>query len=176
MLKPEPLTKARFAPFGDVVEIEGTEPLVINQGFARRFDDLAGIDVAAEGGSAKVSLFTATPLPLPITINMMERHPLGSQLFFPLQNRPWLVVVCSDPDQQESFRVFAATATQGVNYRRNTWHFPLLVFDAESRFIVVDRIGPGQNLVEQMLAAPLLVPFFPHTLAPPQDLHYPQPP
>ncbi len=157
MLRPEPLTKARFAPFGDVVEIEGAEPLVINQGFARRFDDLAGIDVAAEGGSAKVSLFKAKPRPLPITINMMERHPLGSQLFFPLQNRPWLVVVCSDPDQQESFRVFSATGSQGVNYLRNTWHFPLLVFDAESRFIVVDRIGPGLNLEERNMPEPLTI-------------------
>ena len=33
-LRAEPLTKAGFAPFGDVVEIDGAEHFTINQGFA----------------------------------------------------------------------------------------------------------------------------------------------
>jgi ureidoglycolate lyase len=148
MLKPELLTKAAFAPFGDVVDMEGQIPLTINRGFALRFDNLAEIDVMAEGGSSKVSLFMAQPRPKPIAIDMMERHPLGSQLFYPLQNRPWLVVVCDDPGRPESFRAFTAMGNQGVNYRRNAWHFPLLVHEENSRFIVIDRQGPGENLEE----------------------------
>jgi ureidoglycolate lyase len=155
MLKPESLTKAAFAPFGDVVEAEGHVPLSINQGFASRFDNLAGVDVSAEGGTTKVSLFTAQPRPLPLAINLMERHPLGSQLFYPLQDRPWLVVVCEDPMRHETFRVFFAAGNQGVNYRKNSWHFPLLVYEADSRFIVVDRTGPGKNLDEVLLAKPM---------------------
>jgi ureidoglycolate lyase len=155
MLKPEPLTKAAFAPFGDVVEIDGHMPLHINQGFALRFDNLAHIDVCAEGGQTKVSLFTANPRPTPIEINMMERHPLGSQLFYPLQDKPWLVVVCADPTDSKTFRAFSATGQQGINYHRSTWHFPLLVFEKESRFFVVDRIGPGKNLEEVGLENPL---------------------
>jgi ureidoglycolate lyase len=157
MLKPEPLTKDAFAPFGDVVEIDGHTPLYINQGFALRFDNIARIDVAAEDGQSKVSLFTASPRPTPIEINMMERHPLGSQLFYPLQNKQWLVVVCADPTDSKTFRAFSATGRQGVNYHRNIWHFPLLVFASESRFIVVDRIGPGNNLDEVLLEKPLLL-------------------
>ena len=155
MLKPEPLTKAAFAPFGDVVESDGYTPLHINQGFALRFDNLARIDVAAEGGQSKASLFTANPRPQPTTINLMERHPLGSQLFYPLQDKPWLIVVCDDPANSKTFRAFSASGRQGINYHRNIWHFPLLVFDAESRFIVVDRVGPGNNLEEVEIKQPM---------------------
>ena len=81
----------------------------------------------------------------------MERHPLGSQAFYPLQDEDWLVLICADPHDKTSFRCFRANGRQGVNYARNVWHFPLLVF-APSRFIVVDRKGPGNNLEEAVLS------------------------
>jgi ureidoglycolate lyase len=148
MMTPQPLTRHAFAPFGDVVEIAGHETISINQGFAERVNGLADVEVAAEGGVLNISLFTAQPRAMPISINLMERHPLGTQLFYPLQDKPWLVVVCLDPRDMASYSAFVATGRQGVNYRRNVWHFPLLVFERESRFIVVDRVGPGVNLEE----------------------------
>ena len=78
----------------------------------------------------------------------MERHPLGSQVFYPLQNEPWVVVVCGDPLQASTYRAFLASGRQGVNYRRNTWHHPLLALDDDSRFIVIDRLGTQPNLEE----------------------------
>jgi ureidoglycolate lyase len=143
-MKIEPLTKAGFAPFGEVIEIEGAQHYPINQGFAERFNDLAFVDAEA----ANVSIVVANPRPKPIAITLMERHPLGSQIFYPLQDRPWLVVVCGDPKDATSFRAFSATGRQGINYARNAWHHPLLVLDSESRFLVVDRKGPGANLEE----------------------------
>lgn len=154
-LRPHPLTKAAFAPYGEIIELDGNTPLSINQGFADRFDDLASIDVSDEGGSAKISLFMAKLRPQPIEIHMMERHPLGSQLFYPLQNMPWLVLVCGDPHDAGSFRAFRATGQQGVNYAKNTWHFPLLALEVGSRFIIVDRKGPGNNLEEVTLQIPV---------------------
>jgi ureidoglycolate lyase len=143
-MKIEALTKAGFAPFGDVIEMEGAQHFPINQGFAERFNDLAKVDVEA----VNVSIVVAKPRPRPIAISLMERHPLGSQIFYPLQDRPWLVVVCGDPNDGASFHAFSATGRQGINYARNTWHHPLLVLEAESRFLVVDRKGPGANLEE----------------------------
>jgi ureidoglycolate lyase len=143
-MKIEPLTKAGFAPFGDVIEMEGAQPFPINQGFAERFNDLARVDVE----TVNVSLVIANPRPRPIAITLMERHPLGSQIFYPLQDRPWLVLVCGDPRDATSFHAFSATGRQGINYARNTWHHPLLVLDADSRFLVVDRKGPEANLEE----------------------------
>ena len=147
----EPLTKEAFAPFGDVVQAAETERVRINQGFAERADGLARIDVATNGGSVNVSLFCAMARPSPIAIALMERHPLGSQLFYPLQDAVWLALVCTDPRDPRSYRAFAATGRQGVNYARNVWHHPLLVTADDHAFIVVDRAGPGDNLEEFML-------------------------
>jgi ureidoglycolate lyase len=150
---PQPLTRTAFAAFGDVVETGGADAVEINQGFARRYNALAGIDVASGGASVNVSLFEARPRPQPIEIRLMERHPLGTQLFMPLQDRPWLVLVCADPRDLSGYRAFTASGRQGVNYARNVWHHPLLVFGENERFLVVDRLTPG-NLEEVWLDEP----------------------
>ena len=151
-LTPEPLTRSAFASFGDVVEMEGALHFGINQGYAERYNDLAEVGVASEGGAVNISIVVAQPRPKPIPIAIMERHPLGTQIFFPLQDRPWLVLVCGDPADDASYRAFRASGRQGVNYARNVWHHPLLVDDPDSRFLVVDRKGCGTNLEEAAVA------------------------
>jgi len=153
ILKPQKLTKAAFARFGEVLELEGAQHYGINQGFTERFHKLGEADTAAEGGSAIISMFVGEPRPAPIEIKLMERHPLGSQAFYPLQDRPWLVVVADDPLTPNSLHAFTATGQQGVNYGRNVWHHPLLVLDPGSRFLIVDRKGAGKNLEEQWFEA-----------------------
>ena len=154
----EPLTREAFAPFGDVVDAAGLPAITINQGFAKRVNGLADIETAGDTGIVNVSLFNAHKRPLPIDIRMMERHPLGSQLFYPLQDRDWLVVVCTNPHDPGSYRAFRATGRQGVNYARNVWHHPLLVLSDDERFFVVDRgdqsATPANNLEEVWLDEP----------------------
>ena len=128
-------------PFGDVIAHDLVDPISINQGFAKRHNLQAKVDVTLQGGAAQASIFVADPRPQPIAIKLMERHPLGSQSFYPLQDKPWLVVVCSDPQDPQSYRAFEAHGQQGVNYARNIWHHPLLVRDAGDRFFIVDRAG-----------------------------------
>ena len=149
-MKIDKLTKEAFSPFGDVVEIEGAQHFTINQGFAERFNNLANIDVNAEGGEVNISIFTTIARPKPIAITLMECHPLGTQLFYPLQNEDWLVLVCDDPLREASYRLFQASGKQGINYGRNIWHHPLLVH-SENCFLIIDRSGPGHNLQEIML-------------------------
>ena len=151
----EPLTRAAFQPFGEVIETDGAIPILINEGFATRVNDLAQIDVAADAGTVNVSLFVAKARLRPIRIRLMERHPLGSQLFLPLQEQPWLVLVCADPRVPASFRAFEASGRQGVNYLRNVWHHPLLVLNDDERFLVVDRTGPGNNIEEIRVDTPM---------------------
>jgi ureidoglycolate lyase len=150
----EPLTKAAFAPFGDVIEMAGAETRSINEGYATRFHDLARIKTGKQKGKPILSLFRATRRPAPIIIAMLERHPLGSQAFYPLSPDDWLVVVAEGDDQPdlETLRCFKAAGTQGVNYARGTWHFPVLVLVPQQDFLVVDRQGPGNNLEEFQFA------------------------
>jgi len=143
----EPLTKAGFAPFGTVIEREGAERLMINEGTTTRFHALSDVDVAADDGRPILSIFAGTPRPLPIAIVMMERHPLGSQAFIPLSDDDWLVVVAptNDDDSAPNFsalRCFAARGDQGVSYDPHVWHHPLLVLRPQE-FLVVDRAGPA---------------------------------
>lgn len=46
-------------------------------------------------------------------IKLMERHPIGSQAFIPMQERPWLVLVCDDPLDVSTYHLFSATGRQG---------------------------------------------------------------
>ena len=84
LLLPQPLTAAAFAPFGDVVEAgPQVRQFAINGGNTTRYHDLMRIDVA-DGGHPIVSLFRGQPRMLPFCVAMLERHPLGSQAFVPL--------------------------------------------------------------------------------------------
>ncbi|MCW8832610.1 MAG: ureidoglycolate lyase, partial [Colwellia sp.] len=118
----------------------------INEGFTQRYHDLAKVDVNDNNGRVLVNIFRATPLVQPIVINMMERHPLGSQAFMPLGQNPYLIVVAPagafNPDNIE---VFIANSTQGVNYHKGTWHHFCLALGSESDFLVIDRGGEGDN-------------------------------
>ncbi len=156
-LSPIPLTSAIFAPFGDVIAAHG-HSTPINYGHTRRYHDLAAIDVNAQGGQTLVNIFRSTPLPLPIRIEIMERHPLSSQMFMPLSGNPYLVVVAPKGAFDESqIKVFLASANQGVNYHAGTWHHYSLALDAVSDFLVVDRGGDGDNCDEVELAKPFLI-------------------
>lgn len=146
-----PLTKEAFAPFGDVLEVAGPPDKVINQGLCGRFHDLAQLDFA--DGRAGISLFSAEARQLPLTLEMVERHPEGSQAFLPMSLDPFVVVVANDtsglPDVP---RAFLTQPGQGVNYHRGTWHGVLTPLHAPGLFAVVDRIGDGANLQEHWFA------------------------
>ena len=153
VLVPRPLAAEAFAPYGEVIEPAGAEAvLTINYGWTTRFDDLAALDVTQGGGRAILSLFRSRPLPSPVTIKVMERHPLGSQAFIPLSAHPFLVVVAPPgPLDLEAIVAFRTAPGQGVNYRAGTWHHFSLALEAESDFLVIDRAGPGENLDEVFL-------------------------
>ncbi|HLX02608.1 MAG TPA: ureidoglycolate lyase [Trinickia sp.] len=152
----EPLTREAFAPFGDVVELEGAKQIPINLGTTIRYHDLAKVDVTDEGGRTLVNLFRGQPRALPFEVKMLERHPLGSQAFVPLNDKPYLVVVAPAGELDPSkIRAFVTSGWQGVNYAKGVWHHPLIALGDVSDFIVVDRGGEGLNLNEQDLAESL---------------------
>jgi ureidoglycolate lyase len=149
----EPLTRGAFAPFGDVIESEGRAHYPINAGTAERYNDLATVDVGASGGRPLISLCRAQPVDLPLTLRLMERHPLSSQAFIPLSNTPFLVVVAPAGELGiESIRAFRSNGRQGINYRAGTWHHPLIALERISDFLVVDRGGQGDNCDEVPIA------------------------
>ncbi len=154
VLQPEILTKENFFPYGDVIELSGSDPLTINSGNCLRYHDLAMVDVCSSG-VAGISLFDAKACDNPLTLDYVERHPLGSQAFYPTNNDPFLVVVATDNNNKAEQPVaFVTNGFQGVNYRRNTWHGVLTPIVKRGLYVVVDYIGAGDNLQEYTFATP----------------------
>ncbi|WP_209597409.1 ureidoglycolate lyase [Ruegeria sp. HKCCSP351] len=146
-LKLRPLTAEAFAPFGDVIEVSGAVDKYINQGKCARYHDRAQLDF--HEGRAGISIFQSQAFDLPIKLEMVERHPDGSQAFLPLSDKPFVVVVAPDNAGVPGEPVAFITAPgQGVNYHRNTWHGVLTPLHPPGLFAVVDRIGNGPNLEE----------------------------
>jgi len=149
----KPLSAAVFSDFGDVIETgQPTRHYPINRGLTERYHDLASIDVSSNGGRPLVNIFRSSPLPMPMQLTMMERHPLSSQTFMPLGEEPYLVVVAPAGDFAiKQLQAFIARSSQGVNYRRGTWHHFCLALNKTSDFLVIDRGGEGQNCDEVSL-------------------------
>ncbi len=152
----EPLTAAAFAPFGDVLDCDGDPDKMINQGLCGRYHDRATLDFG--DGRAGISLFKAELRALPYTLDMVERHPDGSQAFLPMSMDPFLVIVAPDAGGIPGTpRAFLTAPGQGVNYQRGTWHGVLTPLTGPGLFAVVDRIGTGSNLEEHWFETPWTV-------------------
>lgn len=155
-IKAEPLSADVFAPFGDVIECWGEPDKIINQGLCGRYHDRAVMDFS--DGQAGLSLFNAKPRRFPYTLEMMERHPDGSQAFIPMTQAPFLVIVALDDDgKPDTPRAFVTIPGQAVNYHRNVWHGVCVPLQNSGLFTVVDRIGPGDNLQEHWFDGPFII-------------------
>lgn len=151
-----PLTADGFAPFGDVLEIADGPFRTINQGRCRRFHDLATLDF--DDGRAGISLFHAEVRTAPYAIDLMERHPQGSQCFVPMQGSDYIAAVApDDAGRPGTIHAFLAAGAQAVNYHRNTWHAVLTPIAGTGLFTVIDRIGEGANLEEHWFDAPIRI-------------------
>lgn len=152
----QPLTAGVFAPYGDVLELKAQPDKLINQGLCGRHHDLAALEFS--GGRAGISLFDAEPRSLPYKLEMVERHPDGSQAFIPMSQTSFLVIVAADVGGKPGIPMAFETAPgQAINLARGTWHGVLTPLHAPGLFAVVDRIGPGMNLEEHWFEMPFIV-------------------
>ena len=152
----QPLTQAAFASFGDVLEIAGAPDRIINQGLCGRYHDRAQLDFGP-GGRAGISLFDAAPRSLPYRLDLLERHPEGSQAFIPMHGNDWLVIAAEPGHIPGPVHAFIAGPGQGINLHRGTWHGVLTPLHARGLFAVVDRIGDTANLQEYPLDMPIMI-------------------
>lgn len=154
----EPLTREAYAPFGQVIEVEGAQHYPINGGMTERFHDLAKIELGGVHPRPLVSIARGKPYELPLTLEMVERHPLGSQAFYPLSGRPFLSIVAPDTGGVPGTpRAFRTRPGQGVNMAINCWHAVLTPLEAVSDFLIIDRGGEGNNLEEYYFDEPYLI-------------------
>ena len=153
----EPLDSGAFEEFLDIIEIGDIAGRPINQGMCMRYSDLARLDFGA-GGRAGISLFRARLRQLPHRMDLMERHPFGSQAFIPMDNSSLLVVVGPDDGGKPGPpRATVIGEGRGVNILRNTWHGVLTPLSGSGLFAVIDWIGKEPNLVEHRFGSSFIV-------------------
>jgi len=148
IIKPIKITRTNFATYGDLISADDIKPIDINTGYEKRFDNLAHINTSKDEGKTVVSIFSALKRTFPMKIDMMEKHPLGSQAFIPMKETTFLSFVAPpgekpDIDKIESFIISPRT---GINYKPDIWHFPLISTE-NTNFLVIDRKGDGENLI-----------------------------
>ncbi len=147
-INPKPITKENFSKFGDMITKANIKPIEINEGYAKRFDGIANLDTSKDNGETTICIFSALKRSFPMKIDMMEKHPLGSQAFIPMKETTFLAFVAPEGDKPDLNKVeaFIIPKGVGVNYNAGIWHFPLIATE-DMNFLVVDRKGSGDNLV-----------------------------
>lgn len=156
-----PLTRAAFAPFGDVIDSAGHASGEMNDGTLARYDALARVELDdAQTSAALISLARCRrALHWPVAVTFVERHPLGSQAFIPLSAAPVGVVVAppGDAPQPHDLSAFISNGRQGINYHRGVWHVPLIVLEVDQEVLIVERSGPGANCDLHYFDAPVVI-------------------
>ena len=152
IITPIPITKENFAKYGDMISTKDIKPLEINNGYAKRYDGIANLNTSNDNGETTISIFSALKRNFPMKIDMMEKHPLGSQAFIPMKETTFLVFVAPKEEKLDLNKIeaFIVPPGIGVNYKPGTWHFPLISTE-DMNFLVVDRKGSGDNLVIENL-------------------------
>ena len=148
IFKPVKITRQNFADFGDLISSDNIKPMDINAGYAKRFDNLADLNTSKDEGKTIVSIFSALKRTFPMTIDMMEKHPLGSQAFIPMKETTFLSFVAPPGKFPEINKIqsFIIPPKMGINYKPGIWHFPLISTE-DTNFLVIDRKGKGENLI-----------------------------
>jgi len=139
-LKPVPLTREAFAPFGQVLQASGAP--TERQPFAARMVNGRG------DARPNLTYMRIEPESDAIRIKVLERHVHSNQTFVPLNGTRQLVVVCpSAPDGWPligALQAFVAEGSQAINYDANVWHAPRMALCAPGEFVMFrwDDGGP----------------------------------
>ena len=148
VMKPIKITRDNFAKYGDLISSNDIKSMDINAGYAKRFDNLANIDTSKDDGKTIISIFSASKRSFPMKIDMMEKHPLGSQTFMPMKETTFICFVAPEGRFPEVNKIesFIIPPKSGINYKPGIWHFPLISTE-DTDFLVIDRKGSGENLI-----------------------------
>ena len=148
IINPKKINRSNFSSYGDLITTEDVNPIDINAGYAKRFDNLANLDTSKDEGETIVSIFSAVKRDFPMRIGMMEKHPLGSQAFIPMKETTFLCFVAPPGEFPEISKIesFIVPPKKGINYKSGIWHFPLISTE-DTNFVVLDRKGNGDNLI-----------------------------
>ena len=112
IIKPIPITTENFSKFGDMISTKDIKPVQINNGYAKRYDNIASINNNKDNGETTISIFSALKRNFPMKIDMMEKHPLGSQAFIPMKETTFLAFVAPEGKKPDLNKIEALSFHQ----------------------------------------------------------------
>ena len=144
----ETINPNKFSDFGHMIDKNlASKKFSINQGTTIRHHNISDLELNNENGIPAISIFSGSPRDLPIEIKIMEKHPIASQSFLPVQNIDWLIIVSQEKNTMpdlDTIRCFQIDGTVGITYKKNVWHHPLLVTKIQD-FWIIDRIKKNEK-------------------------------
>ena len=145
----EPITAEAFMPFGLLLP-----PRAAGEARQELIEELQNDRASAR---ARLSLASVEPKALPLTAVEMERHVHSSQAFVPIACASYLVLVAPHradglPDIA-GLRAFRVPGDTGINYKADTWHYPLSALERAGRFVVLTFVD-GTSSDEQFVPLP----------------------
>ena len=141
------ITKENFSLYGDLITTKNKISEDINKNTTQSFFDLANIEILGEDNNARLNIFNTKKRIFPLNIDMLEMHPLSSQVFLPLSKTDFIVLVAPtdirpDLDKLEYFKI---SNGDGINFKSGIWHFPLISIQ-DARFITIDKKDAKKNI------------------------------
>ena len=137
-----------FALFGKVLAVCAAGGSNANDSTAVRFYNAATLEFAAKGGHPSPGVLRVQPVRPPLLREKLEWRPISSKTLVPLGGQRFLVVVVAPSDgdapDPSRTRAFLTDGSQGVNYRRDTWHQPVLTLGVPMDFVTL-WAAPAQN-------------------------------
>jgi ureidoglycolate lyase len=140
LIVPVEITAAAFAPFGTLIDAGAVTPEAINDGTTMRHSDLAALDLAGSERDPVIGIYVSSARRFPLRIAKLERHRRAAQVFLPLGNHRFVVVVAPGKEMPDwaTLRAFVTRPGQGVSVRRGCWHHGLVALRDGDRFAVIE--------------------------------------
>ncbi len=141
IVRPEPLTREAFRPFGDVLH-PGDEAPDMDLGIYHYWDRMARLEFSGDPVDlAYLRVMQREPI-----LEKMERHRRASQSFIPLTDEPCIFALApadaplagSGPDPAR-VRAFLLDGTAGVSLLPGTWHWSIFPLAPSADFVMVVR-------------------------------------
>jgi len=120
----------------------GEPGAVANLGTALRFDDVVALENRRDPKTCalKTKVFRSRPVAFEHrTLALLEKHPLSTQLFIPMNASRFIALVAlgADTPDLSTLAAFVAEGPQGISYSPGVWHHPMLTLDSQTDFVVM---------------------------------------
>ena len=157
LLIPAEITEKEFREFGTLIDAAAVKPEPINDGTTMRHSELAALDLRGGDRDPVLGIYVASARGFPLRIARLERHRRAAQVFLPLGDHRFVVVVAPGSEEPvwENVRAFVTKAGHGVVLRRGCWHHGLVALRDGDRFAVLE--GGGYRADTQEVPAPRLI-------------------